>query len=43
MIVDDKQKVKEMNELVKENSKCKSLWASTECHMIVTAQKLIQI
>ena len=27
--VDAKQKVKEMNEFIKNNSKCKSLWAST--------------
>jgi len=39
--VDAKQKVKEMNEFIKENSKCKSLWASTRMpYDFVTAAEI---
>ena len=39
--VDAKQKVKEMNEFIKENSKCKSLWASTRMpYDFVTATEI---
>ena len=38
---DAKQKVKEMNEFIKENSKCKSLWASTRMpYDFVTATEI---
>jgi transaldolase len=39
--VDAKQKVKEMNEFIKNNSKCKSLWASTRMpYDFVTATEI---
>ena len=39
--VDAKQKVKEMNEFIKKNSKCKSLWASTRMpYDFVTATEI---